>query len=236
MKCEKCGNEYNSQYYFATPTICKQCYEEMPPEEQKLHQDMMQSMAPVNEYEFRVGFGRRLGAALLDYLFYIILSIALLLVTGMFEELGRIYESLSLTNQEDMQYFSEYIQYNVAPVMMILTAIYFSMEIFLAATPGKMILGIKIASDDRREASLQKLTVRFLIKHADLVFQTLAFIALAGLFGTLQTIAFWVIIIGFFFTLSYRRQAFHDMAAGTAVYFNDELIEENAHVNQPIEP
>ena len=34
MKCEKCGNEYPSTYFFAVPNVCKECFSKMSPEEQ----------------------------------------------------------------------------------------------------------------------------------------------------------------------------------------------------------
>jgi uncharacterized protein YbjQ (UPF0145 family) len=39
MKCEKCGREYPSQYYFETETVCTECYKKLTSEEQqKAHQ------------------------------------------------------------------------------------------------------------------------------------------------------------------------------------------------------
>lgn len=35
MRCERCGNEYPSEYYFKTRTICLSCYEKLNPEERK---------------------------------------------------------------------------------------------------------------------------------------------------------------------------------------------------------
>ena len=36
MKCEKCKNDFPSDYYFKTKTICTNCFNELSPEEQKL--------------------------------------------------------------------------------------------------------------------------------------------------------------------------------------------------------
>lgn len=36
MKCQKCGIEYPSRYYFKTRDICTKCYDQMSPEEQKV--------------------------------------------------------------------------------------------------------------------------------------------------------------------------------------------------------
>ncbi len=35
MKCERCGREYPSRYYFRTKTICTECFKKMNPEEQR---------------------------------------------------------------------------------------------------------------------------------------------------------------------------------------------------------
>ena len=35
MKCEKCGQEYPSVYYFKTDTICIDCFNKMIPEDQR---------------------------------------------------------------------------------------------------------------------------------------------------------------------------------------------------------
>ena len=35
MKCERCGRDFPSYYYFKTDSICRECYAKMNPEEQK---------------------------------------------------------------------------------------------------------------------------------------------------------------------------------------------------------
>ena len=35
MKCERCGRDYPSGYYFATSTVCRDCYAKLSPEEQR---------------------------------------------------------------------------------------------------------------------------------------------------------------------------------------------------------
>ena len=35
MKCKQCGKEFPSQYYFATKTVCRECFAKMTPEEKK---------------------------------------------------------------------------------------------------------------------------------------------------------------------------------------------------------
>jgi len=36
MKCEKCGQDFPSVYYFKTNTICLDCYNKMSPEDQQI--------------------------------------------------------------------------------------------------------------------------------------------------------------------------------------------------------
>ena len=35
MRCERCGKDYPSEYYFKTPGVCLDCFAKMSPEEQK---------------------------------------------------------------------------------------------------------------------------------------------------------------------------------------------------------
>lgn len=36
MRCERCGNDYPSRYYFRTKKICEKCFQKMSPDDQKL--------------------------------------------------------------------------------------------------------------------------------------------------------------------------------------------------------
>lgn len=35
MRCERCGNDYPSEYYFRTRSLCQSCYDKLSPEERK---------------------------------------------------------------------------------------------------------------------------------------------------------------------------------------------------------
>lgn len=43
MKCEKCGNDYPSKYYFKTPTICNECFDKLNPEERKIAHEVAEN-------------------------------------------------------------------------------------------------------------------------------------------------------------------------------------------------
>lgn len=100
----------------------------------------------------------------------------------------------------------------------VIATVYFLFEGFTGYTLGKLMLGIRIANDDGTRAGVGKLLLRFLVKNSGSVLSLLAiFTATAALFQ-LSRIASLIIFVGCFFTLGVKRQAFHDMIAKTAVY------------------
>ena len=100
----------------------------------------------------------------------------------------------------------------------LICVVYFLLEGFTGYTLGKLILGIRIANDDGTRAGVGRLLLRWLVKNSGSVIMLLAvFTATTSLF-TVSRLAGLVIFVGCFFTLGMKRQAFHDMAAKTAVY------------------
>lgn len=222
MKCDVCGKDFTSQYYFATPNICKECFAKLPPEEQQMHIEAMQNIQFAEPYPYRVGFGRRLGAALLDLFIYYVVFLAVFLFLGVYDQIEPLLDN-ALANPNVMQ---EIVSI-VLPLTLIISFIYYSMEIFIAATPGKLILGIQIASDDRKPASVGQLFTRFIVKRSSDVMNLLYLVTALMVFSTLSSIVGLIILVGFFFVLAQRKQAFHDMLAKTAVYYRSELIDED---------
>ena len=121
------------------------------------------------------------------------------------------YAPESFLDEAAVQEFVEAMQSIVTPLALIISIIYYSLEIFLAATPGKMLLGIQIANDNKTKAAPGILITRFIVKLADYVFTALLVFTASQIFNTLGNLAFIIILIGFFFTLAEKRQAFHDM-------------------------
>lgn len=181
--------------------------------------------APNNNFnyqteDYRVGFGRRLGAAVLDFLFLSILGFLGILVAGV--DLSA-FASISLENMAGFSEQMESLTKVTTPISVIITFIYYSLEIFMAASLGKLILGIKITDSDMQIANYQKLFVRFILKHISTVFTMLTVVTSIGLFSGIGSFAGFVVFVGFLFVLGQKRQAFHDMAAGTAVYYKSDL-------------
>ncbi|MFH1051937.1 MAG: RDD family protein [bacterium] len=219
MKCEKCGNDYPSYYYFATERICKECFAKMPLDEQAQQNVLMYDNMQSEEYAWRAGFGVRLGAALLDYLFFGIIFVIVLFTSGLIQEYQYVFEDF-LTKPYLLEDFTNAIM----PYFFIVFFMYYSLEIVLAASLGKIVLRLKIAGEDRKEAGYEKLVLRFIYKHSDTILQLIAFLGAMKFLDTLSSILGLVIIVGFFFVLSPKRQAFHDTLAKTAVFRHSDVI------------
>lgn len=220
MKCEKCGNEYPSEYYFSAPNICTNCYGNLNEDErQNLNAQLFGKMAGFNN-ALRVGFGKRLLAFILDLIINNIILGAVFYLTGDFEAIFGALQSIF----SDPTAFSA-IQEEVMPVILFVSVVYYSLEVFLAATPGKMILGIQIADQYGETASIRALVIRFLLKHISVIFSVVYLFSEMELVNVVGGVANFIILIGCFFVLSQKRQAFHDMAAGTAVFNKNDITE-----------
>jgi len=190
----------------------------------------------VDELAIRTGFGKRFAAALIDFLIVIIIILLVYNATGFFESATILGEQIQanptdvvaieeLTNsfmEENMQNF--YFSY-------ILILVFFSLEILIGATVGKLILGIQIADSNRRKASTAKLLTRYLIKNSATFVSIVWLLTNISIINTLSTIVTIALIVGFFFVLSQKRQAFHDMIADTAVFNRNDIITEEANQN-----
>ena len=220
MKCEKCGNEYSSQYYFATPTICNDCFRKMPHEEQQMHMQAMYEYQGFEQFPYRVGFGSRFGAAFINFLVFIVIYMIAIFMTDL-PEMVQGMDIQDLTDMERLQQneglFQE-INYISSVLMYSIFIIMFISEILVGTNLGKLIFRLKIASQDMKNANISTLFIRFLIKHSWIVLSFLGFITGVQFFGLIGFLAMLVIFIGCFFTLGQSKLAFHDMAAGTAVF------------------
>ena len=172
--------------------------------------------------DYRVGFGRRLGAAILD--FFIVM---LLMFIGFFI-VGVDFQSLMNLGMQDLQNVSEMpAMIQISVVSVIVSILYYLTEIFFAASPGKMILGIEIAEADMDKGTFQKLFMRYFLKHISNMFSIVYILSSIAVFNTIGSFFGFVIFIGFFFVLGEKKMAFHDMIAGTAVYYKQDLNAKN---------
>ena len=238
MKCKKCGNEYPSNYYFATQDICNECYSKMTEEEKDQLSAQPQQGYDYPPVYYRVGFGLRFGAAVIDFIIWTIISFIVMYLTGFFEsamELGRTI-SANLGNTALLTELTEEFAMDNMQTFLLLYAlnlVYFFLEVLNGATPGKMILNIRIANADRTAGTYKNLLNRYLLKHSNTILNLLATVTFISILDLLSFIALIVIFIGCFFVLGDQRQALHDMLAKTAVYYNDQVIENDEQkINQ----
>ncbi len=173
--------------------------------------------------ESRVGFGLRLFASLIDFVFMLIGGLLIGAIFG--GVLGSVFGSAMGPIDAGGESISGTAAGGVLGVLLgalialpIFGAVYALLEAFTGATVGKMILGIKIGDANGTKAGLGKLFVRYALKNG-------AFICalLAGLIGVelLNNVgAVWSLLwfLGCFLTLTQARQGLHDKIAGTAVY------------------
>ena len=180
-------------------------------------------------YIWRIGFGRRLGAYIIDYVFLMLLIVVAAVFTGVSESMMNFIGSdLSiLSNPEQINEITSFLNKTLTPLMLAVSFIYYSMEVIFAQTLGKMLLGIQIGSADKKFASYPQLLLRFVIKFGNSVLTFLFIITSLGFFETLSSIWNFVIFVGCFFVLSTKKQALHDVIAKTSVYFKDELQQLN---------
>ncbi len=101
--------------------------------------------------------------------------------------------------------------------------LYMLIEGFTGASPGKMLLGLKIGTEDGQIADSKTYFQRYLMKNSA---------ALLGVFGkttgllilnSIGNMAGMVIFFGCLMTLLPHKQAIHDMVVKTAVYRKKDL-------------
>lgn len=186
--------------------------------------------------ELRIGFGRRLGALLIDAVIIAVLAAGVytiahdpfehLLSTRISHQLQEQSVALSELNNEQADAITGFATAGIVWgfIAGAIALIYSLLEIAYGATLGKMALGIKIASADATNASTGTLATRWFIKSGlSSLLNLLGTLTAASILSTLSTIVGVVIFIGCLFVLGANRQALHDMIAKTAVYRRSDI-------------
>ena len=171
--------------------------------------------------EHRIGFGPRLGAYLIDFIF--VLGIAFILSSVVSDFLMNFVDTSAISDQQWDQMQKLYGGFAGVILTLSVSAplaafLYGLIEGFTGASPGKMMVGIKIGNQDGTPAEVGKLMIRFAIKNSgniiSLIYIAVSIIALKYL----SSIVGVVILIGCFFVLGDNKLALHDIIAKTAVY------------------
>ena len=178
--------------------------------------------------EQRIGFGKRLGAFLLDcVLCGIIAGVGGTTIGGW---LGAYTGAAALGSASVAAGSADNAQAAAAMgglfgaiagiviAAYLIVVVYFLLEGLTGYTLGKLVLGIRIANDDGTAAGVGKLLYRYLLKNSGSVLALVALFSGVHALATLGNVAGLLIFVGCFFTLGVKKQAFHDMIAKTAVY------------------
>lgn len=179
-----------------------------------------------HEYGYRVRFGRRFGAAIIDFfLFMLLLLIGLSFVD--FYSLIATIDPNELRNPnfiyENEDFFKE-IGSKVSIVFYIIFGLLHLPQAIIGVTIGKILLSIKAANDNRTQAEPVVLVKRFAIKHSWVLAGFLSFVLSIEFLGTIEFILFVILIISCFFSLGDKGQTLHDMIAKTAVYHKNDIL------------
>ncbi|MCX7909912.1 MAG: RDD family protein [Ignavibacteria bacterium] len=230
MICEKCNNDYPSTYFFATPTICKSCYEKLSDEEKQRLSKITKLYTQEQTIELRANFGKRFLAALVDTLILVVIVIAFYKFTGFFDSYIEFFQELRNigTDKEAISEFQEnFFRANALNFAFpaILYLIYFLSEAFYGISLGKYLLGLKIASVDGKNAPQIVLWTRYLVKNSSSIMTLIWVISGLSLFNVLNSIFGLAIFFGFLLIFGRNKQNLQDIIAKTAV-FKTEILEE----------
>lgn len=152
----------------------------------------------------RIGFGHRFVAAIFDFIILVLLSYLFSWILGS----TIMRPPLELKDGINVFQFSH----------VLLLLVYFSTEIFFAATPGKMALSLKIKTEGGKKASTNTLLIRYLIKYSAIIFLLLFVLTNVNFFMLLLSLCIFIIFLGCFMVFMKAKQALHDKFAKTAVY------------------
>ena len=190
--------------------------------------------------EKRIGFGARLGAALIDGVIIAVLNfviggtITTMLGIGMVNVAGELGTKVSpeAAAEAVTGMISGLIATVLAmiAVMAILMLLYYLIEGIFGASPGKMILGIKVGTADGKQGNIALYLKRWAIKNFPHLLGLLAAIlgmvgitGLVGIVGIISQIAGLVLLNGAFWIFGASKQCLWDKLAGTAIYKRSDL-------------
>ena len=176
--------------------------------------------------EKRVGFGPRLGAALIDMVLITIVSLLFGGTLGAMLGLGAGALAGSAGENATGAAAAGAAIGALGGMMIgvyIFGFLYSLIEALTGASPGKMVLKLKIGFEDGRNAPASTYVARWAVKYSGTLIGMVALMPGLHLLGTVGTLAGFVIFIGCFLVLGDKRQALHDMAAKTAVFNRADL-------------
>jgi uncharacterized RDD family membrane protein YckC len=164
----------------------------------------------------RIGFGKRLGAYVLDAIFTVITAGVLAYA------LKDLFVAIVPADPDIPSEAGAWLA-AFSGASGLCAVFYGLIEGFTGASPGKMILAIKIGTQNSTSARPKMLLTRYALKTSSSIFTVLGLFLSVEFLNTVGTIAGIIVLIGCFFALGASKQALHDKIARTAV-FPEETI------------
>lgn len=183
--------------------------------------------ATLRAVDSRVGFGPRLGAYLIDAL---LVAAAAFLLRDVVAFLAPKAVAAAIAQQPPVSVPPEVPAWmtsamaRASAAAWLIGPAYWLSEVLFAASPGKLLLRLRIVTTDGHRAPLLQRLERFAIKGGpNLLILAGIFTGLKGLPTAANGFAF-LVVTGGLLILGERRQAIHDLAARTAVRRRADVI------------
>jgi len=174
----------------------------------------------------RIGFGRRLGAYLLDGLTVGILGSVIGPFAG--AGLGELILGSQLSAIPGMEDLGMGAvlggMFGFVGGTIILGFLNMLLEGVIGQTIGKMILGIKVGNQDGSTADIGKMMGRACLKSINGICTLLAALVGVDAIATIGSIGGLVIFVGCFLVLGGSKLSIHDMVTKTAIYRKGEMV------------
>lgn len=186
----------------------------------------------------RVGFGPRLGAWFIDMVGLWLLTIPLAIIFSSMDlpQTEFIRENLKGTLHLFKQFGlpREFYKETIPLLLPMLYAgfigpiLYWAIEAFTGASPGKRLLKLRIGREDGATAEPSIIAMRTVIKTSDSILKLIALVPVTDVIarGVTSASSFVdaAIVIGCFLVLAVKKQALHDMITHTAVFRTNETF------------
>jgi uncharacterized RDD family membrane protein YckC len=171
----------------------------------------------------RAGLFLRLFAGLIDLVVVLVPSIALARVIGQWLPgpsrvlFGVMKDALTGSQTTDVLVGLAVMAQLILSVAIVAT-LYFLAEVLFGRTVGKLLVRLKISDTDGETASSGARWTRYAAKQAGLLLVLAGALTHDRLFCRAGEIVMYITALGFLAVLTRRRQALHDLIAGTVVH------------------
>lgn len=190
--------------------------------------------------EKRIGFGPRFGAAVIDMVVITVVNMVIGTTIAGMMGVGMVVTAGSMGDKTDPAAAAAAAAGMIsgmiagilamAAVGAIIGLVYFLIEGFTGATPGKMILGLKVGTPEGKAGNVSLYMKRWAIKNAPNLLMLLATILAmvgigdpGGIISIIAIITSIALFIGAFLIFGASKQCLHDKLAATAIFKKADL-------------